>query len=69
MRRLWQTASLVEIGEVDAARLAAEAVQQHHQRGEQPRHQADKTVIVRQIAKAGAILLADPVAVECLEVL
>jgi hypothetical protein len=44
-------------------------VQQHHQRCEQPRHQADEAVIVRQIAKAGAMLLADPVAVKCLEVL
>jgi hypothetical protein len=44
-------------------------VQQHHQRDEQPRHQADKAVIVRQSAKAGAMLVADPIAVEGLEML
>jgi hypothetical protein len=42
-------------------------MQQDHQRREQPRHQADEAVIMRQIGKAGAILLPDPVAVERLE--
>jgi hypothetical protein len=60
---------LGRVGEVDAGRLAAEAVQQHHQGCEQPRHQADEPIIVRQVAKAGAVLMADPVEVECLEVL
>jgi hypothetical protein len=60
---------LGRVGEVNSGRLTTEAVQQHHQGDEQPRHQADKAVIVRQIAKAGAMLLADPVAVERLEVL
>src|SRR4051812_33886266 len=45
------------------ASLPAPAVQQDHQGCEQPRHQADETVVMRKIAKAGAILLADPVAV------
>ncbi len=49
--------------------LAAEAVQPHHQGHEQPRHQADEAVIVRQIAKAGAMLNADPQEVEGLEIL
>ena len=44
--------------------FAAEAVQQHHQGHEQPRHQADEAVIMRQIAKAGAMLTADPVEVD-----
>jgi hypothetical protein len=44
-------------------------VQQNHQRREQSRHQADEAVIMRQIAKAGTILLADPVEVEHLEML
>jgi hypothetical protein len=57
------------VGEVDAGLFAAEAVQQHHQRDEQPRHQADEAVIVRQIAKAAAMLIADPVEVERLEIL
>lgn len=56
-------------GEVGVALLAAEAVQQHHQRDEQPRHETDKAIIVRQIAKTGAKLLADPVEVERLEML
>src|ERR1700760_1544628 len=33
---------LARIPEVDARLLAAEAVQQYHQRHEQPRHQADE---------------------------
>ena len=57
------------VGKVDAGLLAAEAVQQHHQRGEQPRHQADETVVMRQIAKAGAMLMADPIEVKHLEIL
>jgi hypothetical protein len=57
------------VGEVDAGFLAAEAVQQHHQGGEQPRHQADEAIVVRQIAKAGAMLAADAVEVERLEIL
>jgi hypothetical protein len=60
---------LARVAEVDAALLAAEAVQQHHQRGKQPRHQADEAIIMRQIAKAGAMLNADPVEVEGLEIL
>jgi len=57
------------VGKVDAGLLAAEAVQQHHQRCEQPRHQADETVVMRQIAKAGTMLMANPVEVEHLEIL
>lgn len=44
-------------------------MQQDHQRCEQPRHQADKPVIVRQLVKAGAILTADAIEIEHLEVL
>src|SRR3954452_16833535 len=47
--------ALAWVGEVDAGLFAAEAVQQHHQGHKQPRHQADEAVIVRQIAKAGAL--------------
>jgi hypothetical protein len=57
------------IGEVEAGVLAAQTVQQHHQRCEQPRHQADETVIMRDVAKAGAILLADAIVVKHLEML
>jgi hypothetical protein len=60
---------LARIREVDAGLLAAEAVQQHHQGDEQPRHQADEAVIMRQVAKAGAILMADPMEGERLEIL
>jgi hypothetical protein len=60
---------LARVPEVDARLLAAEAVQQHHQGDEQARHQADEPVIMRQITKAGAILAADPVEVERLEIL
>jgi len=55
---------LGRIGDTDAGLLAAEAAQQHHQRDEQPRHQADGAIIMRQVAKAGTMLLADPVEVE-----
>jgi hypothetical protein len=41
--------------------LAAEAVQQDHQGDKQPRHQADEPVVMRQIAKAGTMLTADPI--------
>jgi hypothetical protein len=51
-------------GEVDAGRLATKAVQQDPQRDEQPRHPADEAIVVRQVAEAGAVLLADPVVVE-----
>jgi len=44
-------------------------VQQHHQGHKPPRHQADEAVIVRQIAKAGAMLTADAVEGERLEIL
>lgn len=57
------------VPEVDARLFAAEAVQQHHQGHEQPRHQADEAVIMGQIAKAGAMLTADAVEVEGLEIL
>jgi hypothetical protein len=57
------------ISEVDACLFAAQAVPQDHQWCEQARHQADETIRVRQIAEAGAMLLANPVMVECLEVL
>jgi hypothetical protein len=60
---------LARVPEVDARLLAAEAVQQHHQGDEQARHPADEAVIMRQITKAGAILAADPVEVERLEIL
>src|SRR3954454_7247411 len=60
---------LGRVGEVDAGLLAVEAVQQHHQRGEQPRHQADEAILMRQVAKAGAMLAADPVEIEHLEML
>ena len=68
IRRLWQTASLVEFHEVDAGLLAAEAVQQHREGNKQPGHQADEPVIVRQLVKTGAILTAHAVEVEHLEV-
>src|SRR3954452_16171755 len=55
--------------EVDAGLLAAEAVQQHREGDKQPGHQADEPVIVRQLVTAGAILTADAVEVEHLEVL
>jgi hypothetical protein len=48
------------VGEVEAGLLAAEAVQQHHQRDKQSRHQADETIIMRQSAKAGAMLMTTP---------
>jgi len=57
------------VGEVEAGLLAAEAVQRHHQMDEQPRHQADEAVIMRQSATAGAMLAADPVEGEHLEML
>jgi hypothetical protein len=57
------------ISEVDACLFAAQAVQQDHQWCEQARHQADETIIMRQIAKAGAMLMTDPVMVEHLEML
>src|SRR4051795_9866924 len=44
-------------------------MQQDHQRREQPWHQADKTVVMGKLTKAGAILLADPIMVEHLEML
>ena len=52
---------LARVPKVEARLFAAEAVQQHHQGDEQPRHQADKAIIMRQIANAGAMLNADPV--------
>jgi hypothetical protein len=57
------------ISEVEAGLLATQAMQQNHQRREQSRHQADEAVIMRKIAKAGTILLADPVVVKHLEML
>ena len=60
---------LARVPEVDARLLAAEAVQQHHQGDEQARHQADEAVVMRQITKAGAMLNADAVEVERLEIL
>src|SRR4051794_10041724 len=36
-------------------------MQQDHQRREQPRHQADETVVMGKLTKAGAMLLADPI--------
>src|SRR4051795_2239231 len=42
-------------------------MQQDHQRREQPRHQADETVVMGKLTKAGAMLLADPIMVEHLE--
>ena len=53
----------------DSTKLAAQAVQQHHQRREQTRHQADETVIMRQIAKAVAIMIPHPAKVKRLEML
>src|SRR3954452_11947836 len=44
-------------------------MQQDHQRRDQPRHQADKTVVMGKLTKAGAMLLADPIMVEHLEML
>jgi hypothetical protein len=44
-------------------------MQQDHQRREQPRHQADETVVMGKLTKAGAMLLADPIMVEHLEML
>ena len=44
-------------------------MQQHREGNKQPGHQADEPVIVRQLVKAGAILTADAVEVEHLEVL
>ena len=44
-------------------------MQQDHQRREQPWHQADETVVMRKLTKAGAMLLADPIMVEHLEML
>src|SRR3954452_9815140 len=44
-------------------------MQQEHYRREQPRHQADKTVVMGKLTKAGAMLLADPIMVEHLEML
>src|ERR687895_908739 len=44
-------------------------MQQDHQRREQPRHQADETVVMWKLTKAGAMLLADPIMVEHLEML
>src|SRR3954469_12325592 len=49
--------------EVDAGLRAAQAMQQDHQRREQPRHQADETVVTGKLTKAGAMLLADPIMV------
>jgi hypothetical protein len=60
---------LGRVGEVDAGLLTTEAVQQHHQRDKQPRHQADEAVIMGQIAKATAMLMANPVDVERFEML
>src|SRR4051812_32154789 len=44
-------------------------MQQDHQRREQPRHQADETIVMWKLTKAGAMLLADPIMVEHLEML
>src|SRR5215217_3174331 len=44
-------------------------MQQNHQRREQSRHQADETVVMGKLTKAGAMLLADPIMVEHLEML
>src|SRR3954447_15851985 len=44
-------------------------MQQDHQRREQPRHQADETVVMGKLTKAGAMLLADPIMVEHLGML
>src|SRR4051794_4495092 len=44
-------------------------MQQDHQRREQPRHQADETVVMGKLTKAGAMLLADPILAEHLEML
>ena len=60
---------LTGIDEINAALLAAQAVQQDHQRRKQTRHQTDEAIIMRDIAKAGTILLADPVVVEHFEIL
>src|SRR4051794_20955453 len=57
------------ISEVDTGLRAAQAMQQDHQRREQPRHQADETVVMGKLTKAGAMLLADPIMVVHLEVL
>ena len=57
------------VGEVETGLRADRAVQQPHQGHEQPRHQADEPVIVRQIGKAGTMLMADAVEVERLEML
>ncbi len=44
-------------------------MQQDHQGCEQPRHQTDEAIIMRQIAKTVPIPLADPVVVERLKML